>query len=448
MLNVPRTRNFGGGATNGASTQYTGYNGELHYDHQFIHDIKLSVKGKYSNSALSDKILYAYSYGGIPPSGDSNVSAGLVRTRFDTYAGELTLRKNFSLLNQQHEVLAGMDHRDMTQYYSLGYVYLPSNATPLLDNVFNPRNGFQAPPDSVLLAAPRTLRQATLKQSGIFAQVISRPFERLTLVAAGRHDWADSSVHDKLSNVRSEQTQSAWTGRFGATLKISALMNLYAGVQQSFAPQPFGLTSDGSLLAPETGINYETGAKFNLFENRLRITTALFRTYRQNVLTRDLSDLRFVVAVGEQRHQGVELDINGQPIPGLSLNANVSFLDAKITHDNNPGFIDQRPQMAPEYVGRFFATYEIQSGLLQGFGFGGGVHFQDGYEMTLPNRIKTNPYHRVDAVVFYRGNKHFDISLNVRNLLNARYIESPGGINAYNSFGAPVSAFGTVRIYF
>ncbi|MBX3301086.1 MAG: TonB-dependent receptor [Nitrospira sp.] len=448
MLNVPRTRNFGGGAPNGARTTYTGYNGELHYDHKFIHDIKLSVKGKYSNSELSDKNIYSYTFGGIPPSGNSYVNAGLRQTRFDTYAGELTLSKEFAFLGQTHELLAGADHRDMSMNFLLGYSYLPSNNAPILDNVFNPANIFPALPDSLLVAASQPYR-INLKQTGAFGQLIVRPFERLTLVAAGRYDSADSSRLDKPTGLLTEQTKSAWTGRFGATFKVTSWMNIYGGIQQSFRPQPFGNTRGGQLLDPETGINYEIGAKWNFLNERLRISTALFRTYRRNVSVQDPTDFRFVIAVGEQRHQGVEFDINGQPIPGLNLNANVTYLDAEITEDTRAGFVGSYPVRVPQdYFGRVFATYQLQSGPLKGFGFGGGVYFQGGYDLTLPNQIGTNNYQRVDAVVFYRGDERYEVSVNIRNVLNETYIESPGNLNAYNGFGAPISAFGTVRVYF
>jgi iron complex outermembrane receptor protein len=450
MLNVPRTRNFGGGAPNGARTQYTGYNGEVHYDHKFIHDIKLSVKGKYSNSQLSDKNLYSYTPGGIPPSGASYVNSGLRQVEFDTYAGELFLSKEFDLAGQKHEILVGTDYRNMTNHFLLGYTYLPSGSAPILDNVFNPANNLLAPADSVLEAAAPGRRRVKLEQLGIFAQAVLRPIDRLTLVFAGRHDSADSSmIPDDQNPVETTQDVSAWTGRFGATFKVVHWMNVYGGVQQSFQPQPFGNTRGGQMLDPETGINYEVGAKLNLLDEKLRVTTAIFRTNRKNVSTPDPTDIRFVVGVGEQRNQGVELDVNGQPIPGLNVNANVTFLDAKVIEDNDPNLVGQRPFNAPEYFGRVFATYQLQAGLLRGFGFGGGVYFQDGYEVTQPNSIKTNPYHRVDAVLFYRGNKRYDVSLNIRNLLNATYIESPGNtFNSYNSFGAPISVFGSVRVYF
>lgn len=448
MLNVPRTRNFGGGAGVGAHTNFTGYNGELHYDHQFIHGIKLTARGKYQKSDLTDNTVYSYAYGGIPSSGDSYIYNALRKRRFDTYAGELFLSKEFSLFGQKQEILAGADHRDMTSKFLTGYAYLPIGA-PVIDNVFNPRFRIPAASDAVLASLSSDPRRVTLKQTGAFGQAIFRPFERLTLVVAGRHDYADSTHRNTLTGVQEERTDSQSTGRAGATVKVTDWMNVYGGVQQSFAPQPFFRTRNFQMLEPETGINYEVGAKLNLFQDRLLVTTALFRTYRRNVATIDPADARFSIAVGEQRHQGAELDVNGQPMPGLNLNAAFTYLDAVITENNDPTVVGSYPQWVPRsYVGRVFATYQLQSGPLQGFGFGGGVYFQGGYEVTLPNAFKTDPYERVDAVFFYRGNKRYDVTVNVRNLLNQKYIESPGLLHGFNGFGAPITAIASVRVFF
>ena len=450
MLDVPRTRNFGGGAGVGAYTSYTGYNGELHYDHKFIHDIKLSAKGKLSKSDLTDKVVYSYSFGGIPPSGDSYLNNGLRHNRFDTYAGELTLSKDLLLFGQKQEILVGADHRDMTQNFFLGYTYLPEGGTPVIDNVFSPINGIPAASNSFLTSLATTPFRATLKQTGVFAQTVIRPFERLTLVLAGRHDEADSTNRNTVTGVQNDQTRSAWTGRAGATLKVTDWMNVYGGIQQGFAPQPFFLTRGNQLLEPQRSLNYEAGARWNFFQERLRITTAVFRTYLNNSPSIDPTDNRFSIAIGQQRNQGVELDVNGQPTPGLNLNAAITFIDAEIRSDElNPSFVGSTPFRVPrDYFGRVFGTYEIQSGPLKGFGGGGGVYFTGGYEVTLPNAISTDPYERVDAVFFYRGNKRYDITVNIRNLLNQKYIEFAGTPNAYNQFGAPISAFASLRVFF
>ncbi len=442
LLNVPRTRNFGGGALNGAHTNYTGHSVEAHYNHSFIHDIKLSVKGKYSRSKLLTSDLYTYNYGGIPPSGEAYVNNSFRDLKLDTYAGELFLSKESTLFGRKHEILTGIDYRDMSRNSFLAFPTLD------IDNVFNPRNVTRALPDDALRSLSGPPLNTTLKQTGIFGQAVIRPLERVTLVLAGRHDWAHSTIGN-YGAPQVDRTDSEWTGRAGATVKVTDWMNVYGGVQQSFIPNSLSFTVDNQLLPPSTGINYEVGAKVNLFADRLLLTTALFRTYRQNVPTQDPGNPLFSIAIGEQRHQGVEFDVNGEPIPGLRLNANFMYLDAVITKDNNEGFAGSYPAGIPRnYMGRVFATYQLQSGLLQGFGFGGGVFYQGKYELSLPNRISTEPYHRVDAVFFYRGDKRYDVTVNIRNLLNATYIEHAAFAGGLNTFGAPITAIASLRVFF
>lgn len=444
---IPRSRNFGGGSENGAKTDFEGQNYELHYKHDFVNSLTLSVKGKYSKSDLTDKSIYGYNFGGsIPSSGLSYVYSGLRKIDIETYAGEVFLSKEFEAMGQKHEVLLGTDYRHQKDDFLLGYTYPPLGT----DNIFNPANNFQAPPDEVLEAAAGNPRSSTLIQTGLFGQAVLRPFERFTLVGAGRYDWAEVDNTNVRTNATLSETYSKFTGRVGGNFKLFPWMRIYAGYSQSFQVNIDSTTVDGSLLKPETGENYEVGAKLDLLDNRLRITTALFRSYRQNVSTTDLANPAFQRAVGEQRHQGVEFDVNGRPWPGLNLNVNFSYIDSEITKDNDTANEGSTPIQIPEsYVGRIFATYELQSGLLQGLGFGGGVFFQSGFELQEPNNVKTEAYERVDAVVFYRPpKKAYDFTINVRNLLDATYIESPGTVTAYNQFGAPVSVFGTLRIKF
>lgn len=444
---IPRTRNFGGGSKNGAKTDFEGQNYELHYNHDFVNNLKLSVGGKYSKSDLTDKTIYGYNFGGsIPSSGLSYVYTGLRKIDIETYAGEAFLSKEFEALGQKHEILLGTDYRHQKDDFLLGYTYPPLGT----DNIFNPANNFQAPPDEVLEAAAGNPRSSTLIQTGIFGQLVARPIPRLTFVGAARYDWADVTNTNTVTNAKLDDDYNKLTGRVGATYELLPGLRVYGGFSQSFQVDIFSTTVNGSLLPPETGENYEVGAKFDLLDNRLRITTALYRSYRQNVSTTDPANPAFQIAVGEQRHQGVEFDVNGKPLPGLNFIAAFTYFDAEITKDNDTANEGSTPIQIPKsYVGRFFATYELQSGPLQGLGFGGGVYFQSGFELQIPNNVKTDAYERVDAVVFYRPpKKAYDFTINVRNLLDATYIESPGTPIAYNQFGSPVSVFGTLRVNF
>ncbi|MGE3817669.1 MAG: hypothetical protein AB7G68_21060 [Nitrospiraceae bacterium] len=46
------------------------------------------------------------------------------------------------------------------------------------------------------------------------------------------------------------------------------------------------------------------------------------------------------------------------------------------------------------------------------------------------------------------AHKRYDVTVNVRNLLNARYIQSPGNLQSFNGFGAPITAIASLRVFF
>lgn len=144
----------------------------------------------------------------------------------------------------------------------------------------------------------------------------------------------------------------------------------------------------------------------------------------------------------------MEVDVTGAPLPGLNVSANVSFVDAEVT-ESNDGLAGFSPNRIPvDYVGRVFATYEVQSGPLRNFGFGGGVFFHSGFHLDFTETVTSDAYERADAVAFYRPLENVALQLNIRNLTDATYIEVPGSPQAYNQFGAPLSVFGSVRVRF
>jgi len=440
---IPRERNFGGGSANGASTEFRGGNAQIHYEHDFLDALTFSAKGRYERSDLESLDLYAYQFGGIPLNGNANMYAAFRDTEWETLSGEIYVNKEFTVLDRKHEVLVGIDHRDQTNDFTNGYVYLG------FDNIFNPANNFQAPSVATILANPAGNREVTLEQTGLFGQIVVRPTDRLTIVAAGRQDWADLSFLNRNTNVTTEDDPTDFTGRVGVTFAVTPWLNVYGGYQESFEPNAFAVTVGGDLIEPETGESWEVGMKVDALDGRLGGSLALFRTYRQNVASPDPANPGFSIPVGEQRHQGIEADVNGEPIPGLKLSANFSFVDAEITESNIAGFKGNSPFRIPiDYVGRVWGTYTFQSGPLKDFGFGGGVLFHSGFHLDFTETVTSDAYERLDLIAFYRPLEDVEMQLNIRNLTDATFIEVPGSPQAYNQFGAPLSVFGSVRVRF
>ncbi|NEQ83695.1 MAG: TonB-dependent receptor, partial [Moorea sp. SIO2I5] len=70
---------------------------------------------------------------------------------------------------------------------------------------------------------------------------------------------------------------------------------------------------------PEQGEQFEVGVKAELLEGRLAANLAYFDITLENVTTPDPNNQFFLVTVGEERSQGVELDVAGEILPGWNL---------------------------------------------------------------------------------------------------------------------------------
>jgi iron complex outermembrane receptor protein len=175
--------------------------------------------------------------------------------------------------------------------------------------------------------------------------------------------------------------------------------------------------------------------------DRLAATLALYDLTRSNLLTVDPDDSRFSIQTGEQRSQGIELDLSGEILPGWNIIAGYAYTDARITEDNTFES-GNRLLNAPEHLFNLWTTYEIQSGDLRGLGFGLGLFYVSERAGDLNNSFEVPGYLRTDAALFYRRDR-LRIALNIRNLFDENYFASVRGRNAVLR-GDPFTISGTV----
>jgi len=438
---IARETNIGGGDDSGAFNEEEVASLQAEYEHEFVDGLTLTARGGYGTSERDQLDVYAFQPGGIPASGDVTLYASDRQADFESWAGEVYIGKDVNFFDQNHHVLIGVDYLDQKNESFLAF------SNTVTDNIFNLQN----PLDASTASIPFLFQDNTIdfKQTGLFGQALIRPVDRLTLTLGGRQEWVELNRDDPLRDrLTFEDERNAFTGRIGASFEATPWVNVYATFQESFQVQESAQVT-GERVPPETGESYEVGAKFDLLGGKLGVTTALFRTYRQNVATSDPNNPGFSIVTGEQRHQGVELDLNGEPLPGLRISGQFSYLDAEITEDTNAAVVGNSPSFVPrDYMGRIFATYEFNSGALEGFGFGGGAFFHSGFVIDRANEFKTDPFMRLDAVTFYRPIESVKLSLNLKNITDETYIESPGTVSQGNHFGAPFSVFGTISVRF
>jgi iron complex outermembrane receptor protein len=218
--------------------------------------------------------------------------------------------------------------------------------------------------------------------------------------------------------------QSAWIPRLGAVYSLPGGVNVYGTYAEGFQPQSAESILNpqaGGPFDPETSRLYEAGAKAALFGGRLAATTALYQITKENVLVSANApgNPSLLEQRGEERSRGVEVEVAGEPAPGLRLTANYAYNDAVIVEAASEADEGTVKENAPHHMGGLWSTYTVGDGALQGLGIGAGVNFVT-ERNTFEESLQLPGYTVVDASVFYTVN-NFKITASVDNVLDETY---------------------------
>ncbi|MDM9379408.1 TonB-dependent siderophore receptor [Chlorogloeopsis sp. ULAP01] len=281
---------------------------------------------------------------------------------------------------------------------------------------------------------------------GIYVQDQITLAENLKLLLGVRFDSFSQNDENRLTNRKTNQSDSAFSPRVGIVYQPIEPISLYASYSRSFTPT-LGTSFDGDVFQPERGTQYEVGVKADL-NNRLSATLAFYDLTRTNVLTTDTRPNvppGFSIQTGEQKSRGVELTFGGEILPGWSIIAGYGYTDAKVTQDNTLP-VGLRFRNVPENTFNLWTSYEIQRGNLQGLGFGLGLFFVGERPGDILNTFELPSYLRTDAAIFYKRDR-FRAALNFRNLFDVDYLEA--SFNNVRVFrGDPLTVQGTISFEF
>lgn len=408
--------------------------------HEFLDDLTLTARVGLSQTTSDVVRVYSFNYApGISETGDTDIYAAFEGQVRDNFAGDIFLAKDFSVNNGlQSSVVVGVD-RVVQDFDKVGtYQFLGT------DNLFNPQTRFDVPVD----IRQNNLFQdfaIQLKQTGVYSQLVLRPVDRLTLISGVRYDWLDQFTDVAQTLVENgilldrqiDTTDSAFTWRAGGSFEVGFQTNLYASYSESFLANSFSFQSNGDLLPAERGRQVEAGFKSNFLGDNLLLTTSVFRIVRDNVAVEDPDDPRFALPAGEEVSKGVEIEAVGEIAPGLSIVAAYTYLDAEITDDGIPDdspdtqFDGEAKLGVADHQLSAFATYEVQSGPLQGFGGGFGLFYRSDQPVAFNNPGTIDSFVKYDLTLFYRDViDGVDIRLFWDNITDKRYVPGKDSFNS------------------
>ena len=293
----------------------------------------------------------------------------------------------------------------------------------------------------VYATTPATNNQFTGTTVGVYFndQISIRPKWKASVGV--RFDHYEQSLDDRRpANNDLARTDNAFSPRAGVVYQPKEWASIYASYSRSFSPSGDGLSLavNNQQLEPETTENYEVGSKFELFQRKLSTTFAVFRLNRSNVKTVDPNDSSKLVLSGEQRTNGFEWSFSGSVKRGWDFYGGYAYLGSRIVRANDATLGNRIAHVAPHAV-NLWSTYEFRNG----FGFGGGVIYNDDRFANNDNAVLIPEFTRADATMFWKK-PAFEVVLNLRNVGNTRYYESAQN-NHQILPGAPVNGSVTMR---
>ena len=231
----------------------------------------------------------------------------------------------------------------------------------------------------------------------------------------------------------------------GATLDLSPNISAYASYATIFRPQ-VELNAANEILPPVEGDNLEAGIKGEWNDGKLYASAAVFQA-RQNNTAFGMFDAtlgRTVYTPVDATSTGVEIEFGGTIARGLQ--ATGGFTTMRIRDEND----QPERTFVPRSTARLNLVYspppldKLKLGVSAQYQ--SDFYFEPGSNSVTtgdPIRIEQDAYALVDLMASYDLTDKFGLSVNVRNVTNAKYLSSLTFDQSY--FGAPRSVLATLR---
>ena len=224
-------------------------------------------------------------------------------------------------------------------------------------------------------------------------------------------------------NAETKIVQQAFIPRVGAIYTVNPQINVYGTYTQGYQPQSpstFNNPNNGGPFSPSTSHMIEFGAKGGFFEDRLSANLSLYQINQKNVLVsaNDPVNPDLLRQRGEEQSKGFEIELIGNILPNLSVNANYAYNEATIVQ-GLPAEEGTQKANAPKHLSNLWLKYNINKGDLAGLGFGAGLNYS-AKRNTEVLTLQLPAYATVDIAAYYNFNS-MRLAMNLNNLINQKY---------------------------
>jgi catecholate siderophore receptor len=213
-------------------------------------------------------------------------------------------------------------------------------------------------------------------------------------------------------------------------------------------------SADNPLLDPEHSRTTEVGTKWNVLNDQLRLTAALYDTVVTNLVVQDPVDLQFY-QIGRERVRGVELDAVGQLTSSWALTAgytvmNTTSASGAVSSGSSASAPAENGSNALAYTPRnaftAWSTWQLPGRFTLGVGARHSGEMQRGEDGAIGTPAFTEAYWVFNAMAGCDINRHANLQLNLYNLFNKSYVAAINKSGYRYTPGAPRSALLTLNI--
>jgi catecholate siderophore receptor len=169
-------------------------------------------------------------------------------------------------------------------------------------------------------------------------------------------------------------------------------------------------------LDPQESVNFELGAKIDLFDGNLQLATAYFVTTK-TVTDRDENGETFLS--GEQEATGFELSANGMISENFSILAGYTHQETEVTKDFTADSVGNGLSAAPEDSANIWLEYNIEK-----FTLGLGAQYTSGNTYWRRNTAyyETGSSTILQAMAAYQVTKALQVQFNIDNLTDEEFV--------------------------
>lgn len=388
----------------------------------------------------------------------------LVDQENEILANQTSLSSEFDLAGMRNTLVSGLEFMRESQRNESGATTaqvingVAYPATPLPPaNLYNPYPGD-------LMGKPYKTGAYTdgeTKTAAIYLLDTLHLNEQWALNGGLRYEHYDTKTKaatvtaNELVPSRLSESDNLLSWNAGVVFKPAENGSIYLAYANSLTPPGganFALSSAESNdnrpgLDPQETRHVELGTKWDLLDERLALTAALYRTENSNQVSYDSlsgtysQDGTIVV-------KGAELALVGQITNFWQISAGIASMDTRQVDQasrNNAGVVTENTgvRWSPDLTATLWTSYTLGD-----ITIGGGARYvseQDrviakGADRSTSNIPSIPSYWVADAMAAYRVNENLNLRLNVYNLFDEEYIATLNNSGARMVLGAPRSA--------